>query len=100
MYLKPLFPDPPVAPETNVHYMLFKRPDQASWPANFTAFIDPVQRQKLTYKDFLERVYDGATALGSPVTSGGLGLEGGVGEIVGILSENVLVSNRKSFITL
>lgn len=95
MYLKSMYPTPPPPPEVNVHNVLFHRPEQASWP-DYTLHIDSVTGRKRTFSEFLERVYDGATALGAPVSQGGLGLRGEDGEIVGILSENSLVSRTGS----
>jgi acyl-CoA synthetase (AMP-forming)/AMP-acid ligase II len=87
MHLKSLFPELPPIPETNLHNLLFKRPDQASWP-DYTAYIDAQTNQRVKFKEFLERIYDAATGLGSDVVAGGLGLQ--PGEVVGIMSENAI----------
>ncbi|KAF8887153.1 hypothetical protein BD779DRAFT_1672909 [Infundibulicybe gibba] len=95
MHIKSPYPDVPPLPEMNAHHFFFNRPDQAEWP-DYTIHIDPVTGFKRTYREFLERVYDGATALGAPVSAGGLGLRGGDGgEMIGIMSENAM-----DFITL
>ncbi|KII90716.1 hypothetical protein PLICRDRAFT_52417 [Plicaturopsis crispa FD-325 SS-3] len=86
MVLKSVFPDIPQLPEQNFHHHCFNRPDQADWPPDYTLYIDAVTGRKRTFKQFKETIYDGATALGSPVADGGLGLKGD--EMVGILSGN------------
>lgn len=90
MYHKSLFPDLPNVPESNVHHLLLNRPDQQEWP-DYTLFVDAATGQRRSFRKFVERVRDGATALGADVTQGGLGLRPENGEIVGILSENCLV---------
>ncbi|KAF5348471.1 hypothetical protein D9756_009591 [Leucocoprinus leucothites] len=89
MYLKSPYPDPPALPEVNSHYLFFKRPDQAEWP-DYTIHIDPSTGQRRRYKEFVKRVEDLATALGAPVSQGGLGLKAEDGEIIGIVSENCM----------
>ncbi|KAF9459208.1 hypothetical protein BDZ94DRAFT_1268837 [Collybia nuda] len=88
MYLKSPYPDVPPIPELNAHHLFFGRPDQAEWPEDFTLHIDVKTGRKRTYREFVQRVRQGATALGTPVSDGGLGLTGGEGEIVGIMSDN------------
>ncbi|KAG1758291.1 hypothetical protein EDD22DRAFT_850150 [Suillus occidentalis] len=87
MYYKSLFPDLPKVPESNVHHLLFNRPDQREWP-DYTLFVNVATGQRRSFREFIERVRDGATALGADVTQGGLGLRPENGDIVGILSEN------------
>ncbi|KAG1855347.1 hypothetical protein DFJ58DRAFT_906090 [Suillus subalutaceus] len=87
MYYKSLFPDLPKVPESNVHHLLFNRPDQREWP-DYTLFVNVATGQRRSFREFVERVRDGATALGADVTQGGLGLRPEDGELVGILSEN------------
>ncbi|KAH7915463.1 hypothetical protein BJ138DRAFT_1109674 [Hygrophoropsis aurantiaca] len=89
MYHKSLFPDIPTFPEQNVHNLLFNRPEQQSWP-DYTLYVDALIGQRRSYREFLDRVRDGGTALGAPVEQGGLGLNPGGKEIVAILSENCL----------
>jgi len=90
MHHKSLFPDPPKVPESNIHHLLFNRPDQKEWP-DYTLFMDATTGQRRSFREFAERVRDGATALGADVAQGGLGLRPENGEVVGILSENCLV---------
>ncbi|KAG2749258.1 acetyl-CoA synthetase-like protein [Suillus brevipes Sb2] len=87
MYYKSLFPELPKVPESNVHHLLFNRPDQREWP-DYTLLVNVATGQRRSFKEFVERVRDGATALGADVTQGGLGLRPENGDIVGILSEN------------
>ncbi|KAG1732677.1 uncharacterized protein EDB91DRAFT_1084707 [Suillus paluster] len=87
MHYKSLFPDLPKVPESNVHHLLFNRPDQKEWP-DYTLFVNAATGQQRSFREFIERVRDGATALGADVAHGGLGLRPENGELVGILSEN------------
>lgn len=89
MYHKSLFPPLPQIPEQNVHHFLLDRQDQRSWP-DFTFQVDILTGQQRSFKEFLERVRDGATALGTNSKHGGLGILQENNEIVGILSENCL----------
>lgn len=91
MYLKSPYPDPPPLPDVNCEYIFFKRPDQAEWP-NFTAHIDPETDERIMWRDFLARVEDLATGLGTSVSEGGLGLRREDGHVIGILGENSSVS--------
>ena len=87
-----LFSPLPSVPEQNVHHILLDRPDQKSWP-DFTFLMDIPTGQRRSFKEFIERVRDGATALGTETRYGGLGIHSENDEIVGILSENCLVRN-------
>lgn len=89
MVIKSLYPDIPAIPPTNVHNVLFRRPEQKAW-TNHTLHIDATTGKKRSYREFYERVIDGATALGSPVSEKGLGLKGEDGELVGIMAENCM----------
>ncbi|KAG1735173.1 hypothetical protein EDB19DRAFT_1910741 [Suillus lakei] len=84
MYHKSLFPDLPKFPESNVHHLIFNRPDQQEWP-DYTLFVNVATGQRHSFGEFLEHVCDGATALGADMTQGGLGLRPENGELVGIL---------------
>ncbi|KAG2123809.1 hypothetical protein DEU56DRAFT_828795 [Suillus clintonianus] len=87
MYYKSLYPDLPKVPESNAHHLIFNRPDQQEWP-DYTLFVNVVTGKRRSFKEFVERVRDGATALGADVAQGGLGLRPENGDLVGILSEN------------
>ncbi|KAF8074103.1 hypothetical protein FPV67DRAFT_787638 [Lyophyllum atratum] len=87
MYLKSSYPEVPAYPECNVHHIFFNRPDQADWP-DFTYLIDAKTGRKKSFRQFVQRVRVGATALGAPISDGGLGIRGEDGEIVGIINQN------------
>ncbi|KAG6901502.1 hypothetical protein C0995_011052 [Termitomyces sp. Mi166 len=87
MYLQSLFPDVPSFPEGNVHNVFFNRPDQAEWP-DYTLHIDAKTGKTRTYREFKERVQLAATALGAPVSEGGLGLRPEDNEIIAVMSHN------------
>ncbi|KAF9222994.1 acetyl-CoA synthetase-like protein [Gyrodon lividus] len=89
MYYKSLFPPVPEIPAQNVHHIIFNRPDQKAWP-DYTFQVDALTGTRRSFREFLERVRDGATALGSDVNDGGLSVRPENDEIVGILSENSL----------
>lgn len=78
----------------NIHYMMFKRPDQAQWPEDFTIHIDAVTGEKRSFREFVARVYDLTTALGGAPSDGCLGMN--TEDKVGVLMENssVCLSNR------
>lgn len=84
--IKSVYDSPPPVPDGNIHHLLFNRPDQKEWP-DYTLHINAVTGVKRTFREFLGRVYDGATGLDASVSQGGLGFEP-EGEMVGILSEN------------
>lgn len=86
-----LFPKFEINLDCNLHKHVFQRPDQENWP-DYTLYIDGATGKKRSFFQFKDRVFDAATALGTPQAQGGLGLSGDDGEIVGILSENCLVS--------
>ncbi|KAG1723502.1 hypothetical protein EDB19DRAFT_1602132, partial [Suillus lakei] len=62
-------------------------PDQQEWP-DYTLFMNVATGQWHSFREFLECVRDGTTALGADMMQGGLGLCPENGELVGILSEN------------
>ena len=95
MHHMSLFPPLPHMPEQNVHHILLDRPDQASW-RDFTFQVDILTGEQRSFRQFIERVRDGATALGTGTEYGGLGLRSENNEIVGILSENCLVRHSPS----
>ncbi|KZT12012.1 acetyl-CoA synthetase-like protein [Laetiporus sulphureus 93-53] len=84
----PFKPVPPL-PEQNVHDFLFNHPDNQ--PAkDYTVHVDGLTGRKVSRHEFVERVRDAATALGTPTIEGGLGIGEKDGEIVGIFSHNAL----------
>ena len=90
MYHKSMYPDVPDFPPQNIHHYLFHRPEQKEWK-DHTLYVDAVTGRKRSYREFYERIMDGATALGSPLDGNCLGLKGEDGEIVGILGANSMV---------
>lgn len=91
MHLKSMFPDVPAHPPVNIHHCLFNRPDQREWK-DFTVHIDGLTGERRSFRQFKQRVVDGATALSADV---GVDLTG-PDEIVGILSENCMVRREQS----
>lgn len=90
MIVKSPFASVPPLPEVNVHDFLFTLPGRT--PVNdFVRHIDGLTGQTISRNEFLERVRDGATALSSSESAGGLGIAP-EGEMVGIFSHNALVS--------
>ena len=88
MYHKSLYsPLLPQIPPQNVHDVLFNRPDQADWP-DYPLHVNALTRVSRSFRQFLEMVRDGATAMSSDVKLGGLGIRPENGELVGVLSEN------------
>ncbi|KAF8188280.1 hypothetical protein K438DRAFT_1907465 [Mycena galopus ATCC 62051] len=89
MHIKSSFPPLPPLPEVNVNHVMFGRPDQAEWP-DYTIQIEEKTGRKRTYKEMINRIGLGATALGAKVSDGGLGLSGDGDEIIGLLGYNSL----------
>ncbi|KAH0826137.1 hypothetical protein J3R83DRAFT_5550 [Lanmaoa asiatica] len=87
MYYKSLFPPLPQVPPQNAHNIFFKRPDQADWP-DYPLHVNALTGATRSFRQFLEIVRDGATAMGSDVKLGGLGIRAKNDELVGLLSEN------------
>ena len=83
-----MYPPMPDVPATNYHTFLFGVPLQSDMP-DHVMHIDGLTGQKRTRSEFLERMYDGATALGSRKITGGLGFSSN--DMIGILSDNCLV---------
>ncbi|TCD62312.1 hypothetical protein EIP91_007079 [Steccherinum ochraceum] len=88
MYLKSLYPPVPPTPQKNVHEFIFSSPTKDL--PNHVAHLDVVTGRKRTRREVEEYVRDAATALGSPVLQGGMGLSGEAGDIVGICSGNCM----------
>ncbi|PFH48612.1 hypothetical protein AMATHDRAFT_49386 [Amanita thiersii Skay4041] len=91
MYLKSMFPDMPPMPPGNAHNLCLRRPEQESWP-NFTVHIDPKTGNSMSFRGLLQRIEYAATALGTSVDKGGLGLSAENNDIIGIMGENSLVN--------
>jgi hypothetical protein len=89
-FLKPLYSLSPVGPAVNYYDFLIGRPELASWP-DYTLFIDAMTGKRRRFRETLARIEGCATALSSAKRDGGLELEPGSKEVVGILSENCMV---------
>ncbi|KAJ7893273.1 hypothetical protein B0H13DRAFT_2339757 [Mycena leptocephala] len=87
--IKSPYPPLPPLPEVNVYDILFGRPDQLVWP-DYTIHVEEKTGRKRTYKELVESVGWGATALGAKVSDGGLGLTGDGDEMIGLLGNNSL----------
>lgn len=90
MYHKSLYPPLPQTPPQNVHNVLFNRTEQADWP-DYPLHVNALTGASRSFRQFLEIVRDGATAMASDVDLGGLGIHPENGELVGVLCENSMV---------
>ncbi|OCH91856.1 acetyl-CoA synthetase-like protein [Obba rivulosa] len=88
VYATSLYPPLEALPDQNIHDFLFNSPVKPPLE-DWTVYIDAVTDKRTSRRDFGERVRDGATALGSWISVGGLEL-GPYGEMVGILSHNCM----------
>ncbi|KAF8581026.1 acetyl-CoA synthetase-like protein [Ramaria rubella] len=87
MYLRSLYPPVPPLPSTNYLNVLMNQPDMPEVP-DHDIFIDAITGQKRTRSEYMDRLFDAATALGAPPDKGGLGLTSK--NIIGILSDNCI----------
>lgn len=93
MYLKSLYPDiPPSPPSLNAYLPLAGRPEQDEW-SDYTAHIEVVTGKTISFLELRQRINDVATALAAPISLGGLELQPGGGEIIGVMSDNSSVSS-------
>jgi acyl-CoA synthetase (AMP-forming)/AMP-acid ligase II len=97
MHIKSTYPEVPPLQDTNAHLALLRRPGQVDWP-DFTFLIDARTGKTRTFREFEERVKYAATALGTPVIQGGLGLSAENGDVIGIMSDNCMVSKYHRFL--
>ena len=79
----------PIPPQ-NIHNVLFNHPEQAHRPGCIL-HINALSGQTRSFRQFLERVRDGATAMSADADQGGLGIRPGNNELVGLLTENSMV---------
>ena len=91
MYITSKYPDIPPYQEANIHHFLLNRPDQTSWDDHIV-LVDVLTNREVSFPQFRRRVYDGMSALSLPTSLGGLGFRTDQNEIVGIMSENSIVS--------
>ena len=86
MVFQSLFPPVPDVPFPNAHHFLLNRPDQAEWE-DYDLHVDALTGRTRKWSEFKDRVKRGATAFGDPSL-----FPHERNEIVGILSENCIVS--------
>ena len=86
MVFQSLFPPVPDVPFPNAHHFLLNRPDQAEWE-DYDLHVDALTGRTRKWSEFKDRVKHGATAFGDPSL-----FPHERNEIVGILSENCIVS--------
>lgn len=99
MIFKSLYPSLPPYPEANVYELFFNNPEQNALP-DYTLFVDAENGRKFRRSEFKQRVHDAMTALGAPVSNGGLGLSKEKGDIIGIYSSNSIVSQFSGSLSL
>jgi len=95
LFESPLGLVPPLSDSLNHYDCILNNPQLPKLPEDFVAFIDGITGEQRTHGEFLKRVASTSNALGSNKAHGGLGLKGGGsrnGEMVGILSDDCLVS--------
>ncbi|KAH9975616.1 hypothetical protein BJV74DRAFT_888780 [Russula compacta] len=88
-YHRSLYGLTPVGPTVNYYDFLVGRPDLQSWP-DYTLFVDAMTGKRRRFRETLARIEECATALSSEGRDGGLEIEPGSKEVVGILSENCM----------
>lgn len=86
MVFQSLLPPVPELPFPNAHHLFLNRPDQAEWQ-DYNLHVDAPTGKTRKWFEFKDRVKRGATAFGDPRL-----FPYKEGEIVGILSENCIVS--------
>ncbi|KAI0345746.1 amp dependent CoA ligase [Trametopsis cervina] len=88
VYFSSRFPKPPPVPNANIHELMFNVPTPSV--PDYTLHVDVITGRKRTFYEFKEVIRDGATALASPISDGGLGLSAHNNDIVGIYSHNCM----------
>lgn len=86
MIFQSLLPPVPDLPFPNAHHLFLNRPDQAEWK-DYILHVDALTGKTRKWIEFKDRVKRAATAFGDPDI-----FPRGENEIVGILSENCVVS--------
>jgi hypothetical protein len=94
---KSRYPPVPPVPEGNVYDFSFNRPEQEDWE-DFPLYIESATSETLSFYGIKERVQLGATALSASAAEGGLGLQEGKGELVGVIGLNSTVSSTAIFV--
>ena len=83
-------------PAINYYDFIFRRPELRSWP-DYTLFVDATTGRRRRFRETLAHIEDCAAALTFVAEEGGLDMEPGSNEVVGILSENCLVGAAHTF---
>ena len=86
MVFRSLLPPIPDLSFPNAHHLFLNRPDQAEWE-EYTLHVDALTGKTRGWLEFKDRVKRGATVFGSPSL-----FPHEQNEVVGILSENCIVS--------
>ena len=86
MVFQSLLPPVPDLPFPNAHHFFLNRPDQAKWE-DYVLHVDALTGKTRKWSEFKDKVKRGATAFGDPSL-----FPHEDNEIVGILSENCIVS--------
>ncbi|KAI0260237.1 amp dependent CoA ligase [Gloeopeniophorella convolvens] len=86
-YSKSMHPPTPAGPSVNYYEFLLGRPALQSWP-DYTLFIDAMTGKRRRFRETVARIEECATALTASKEEGGLGIEPGNRDVIGILSEN------------
>jgi hypothetical protein len=87
MLVKSLFPPLPEQEPENVHDFCFRRRAADKQDYTYTIF----EGRKQSFRQFRERVQHATTAIGAPISAGGLGLSRESGQMVGLLSPTIPV---------
>ena len=95
-FVKSLRSPNPAGPFINYYDFLFRRPELRSWP-DYTLFVDVTTGRRRRFRETLAHIEDCATALTLAADEGGLDMEPGSNNVVGILSENCLVGVVPTF---
>ena len=95
-FVKSLHSPIPAGPAVNYYDFLFRRPELRSWP-DYTLFVDAATGRRRRFRETLAHIEDCATALTLAAEEGGLDMEPGSNEVVGILSENCVVGGAPTF---
>lgn len=95
-FIKSLRGPIPAGPAINYYDFLFQRPELRSWP-DYTLFVDATTGRTRRFRETLAHIEDCATALTLAADEGGLDMEPGSNNVVGILSENCLVGVVPTF---
>jgi len=90
MVFQSLLPPVPDLPLPNAHHLFLDRPDQAEWE-DYVLYVDALTGKTRKWHEFEDRVKRGATAFGNRDL-----FPHEKNEIVGILSENCVVSYSRS----